>query len=301
MSFAVVVLAAGYGTRLQKDIESDPSPEFRNLLSLPKPLLPLSDKPLLNYWLSLFETCSDLIDGIHLVTNKRYHQGFVEWSQSAPTLAATSIPVDIICDNTESNEDRLGGVADMLLAIQSCQISKNLIVIAGDTLFFPSFSLRAYLDRFRELSPTQSGPYGVVCSYPLSDHNEVSKRGIIEVDSVGLVTQFLEKPQPSDTASNLAVPAVYLYSSGIISILSRFVQIETKSRDERDAPGLFLRHLCQAQKDLVRIYTFGIEGRFDVGGLREYKKCDAFFRQYKSKILCVPTFLPAVSETPGSD
>ncbi len=36
-----LVLAAGYGTRLEKDLRSDSSGRFSHLLGLPKPLLPI--------------------------------------------------------------------------------------------------------------------------------------------------------------------------------------------------------------------------------------------------------------------
>lgn len=38
-----LVLAAGYGTRLEKDIRSDTSGRFAHLLGLPKPLLPIGE------------------------------------------------------------------------------------------------------------------------------------------------------------------------------------------------------------------------------------------------------------------
>ena len=41
MEFDVLVLAAGYGTRLARDIAEDPSKEYAHLQDLPKPLLPI--------------------------------------------------------------------------------------------------------------------------------------------------------------------------------------------------------------------------------------------------------------------
>ena len=52
----VIILAAGYGTRLTreiKDLEStDPEKfkKYQKLLNLPKALLPIKNKPLLTYW-----------------------------------------------------------------------------------------------------------------------------------------------------------------------------------------------------------------------------------------------------------
>ena len=49
----VIILAAGYGTRLQKDIIDNAT--YNHLRGLPKPLVPLNSKPLINYWLTTLD------------------------------------------------------------------------------------------------------------------------------------------------------------------------------------------------------------------------------------------------------
>lgn len=46
-----VILAAGYGTRLQMDIEKDQSGHFKHLKGVAKPLLPVGDHALISHWL----------------------------------------------------------------------------------------------------------------------------------------------------------------------------------------------------------------------------------------------------------
>lgn len=46
-----VILAAGYGTRLQRDIEKDQSGRFGHLQGVAKPLLPAGDCALISHWL----------------------------------------------------------------------------------------------------------------------------------------------------------------------------------------------------------------------------------------------------------
>lgn len=41
----VLILAAGYGTRLSRDIAADPSKKYEHLSQLPKPLLPIGLLP----------------------------------------------------------------------------------------------------------------------------------------------------------------------------------------------------------------------------------------------------------------
>ena len=49
-----VVLAAGYGTRLTRDIEADTTGAFDHLRGLPKPLLPIGGVPLVSRWMHEF-------------------------------------------------------------------------------------------------------------------------------------------------------------------------------------------------------------------------------------------------------
>lgn len=46
-----VILAAGYGTRLQRDIVKDQSGRFEHLKGVAKPLLPVGDCALISHWL----------------------------------------------------------------------------------------------------------------------------------------------------------------------------------------------------------------------------------------------------------
>lgn len=52
--WVAVVLAAGYGSRLHRDIVSDPTQQYANLLNTPKALLPVGGVPLLDHWIRAF-------------------------------------------------------------------------------------------------------------------------------------------------------------------------------------------------------------------------------------------------------
>lgn len=47
-----IILAAGYGTRLQKDIENDLKQEYKHLLGVPKPLVPVGGECLISRWMT---------------------------------------------------------------------------------------------------------------------------------------------------------------------------------------------------------------------------------------------------------
>ncbi|KAG7282321.1 hypothetical protein CRUP_002709 [Coryphaenoides rupestris] len=48
-----VILAAGYGTRLQRDVDSDGTGRFQHLSGVAKPLLPVGgQRALISHWVS---------------------------------------------------------------------------------------------------------------------------------------------------------------------------------------------------------------------------------------------------------
>ena len=48
----VFILAAGYGTRLERDLNSDTSRKYTHLRGIAKPLLPIGGSPLISWWMT---------------------------------------------------------------------------------------------------------------------------------------------------------------------------------------------------------------------------------------------------------
>lgn len=202
--WAAVILAAGYGSRLQKDIENDPSKQFESLLGQPKALLPVGGVPLLDHWLRAFRESGGAVGPVIVVTNELFYRQFAEWAVSRG-LGRNAV----VNDGTTANENRLGAwcaahapfpaflqsnlncargspltyptvspsactlhatplparqpavprirSADLQLALeQKADIigNRDILVVAGDTLFFQDFSLSAFLGA---LPPHRSG------------------------------------------------------------------------------------------------------------------------------------------------
>jgi len=268
----VLLLCAGYGTRLEREILVDRSGSYRDLVGLSKALVPVGDSDVVTRWLKQCRACGLKDEDIYLVSNDKHHAQFQKWA------ARENFPLNnILNDGSTSNETRLGAVGDIQFAIK--QMGANamqdaLLVLAGDTLFFADFQLGDVLKRFNDgLDKIKSNgttgdeeiPFGLVLTYQLADHNEVSKRGIVEVNADAYVTKFLEKPRPSMTESNCAVPAFYIYSPAALRLIDEFIAT-TPMLELRDAPGTFLQWLCGRN---VRIQTMPISGRYDIGGLAD--------------------------------
>lgn len=65
-----LILAAGYGTRLQRDLKNDESGNYKQLLNVPKPLLPIGSLPLSSHLMKMLNKTSNKIDKVYLVVRK---------------------------------------------------------------------------------------------------------------------------------------------------------------------------------------------------------------------------------------
>jgi len=265
--WAAVILAAGYGSRLQKDIEADPSRQFSNLLGQPKGLLPVGGVPLLDHWIRAFRECGGRVGPVVIVTNEYFHRQFAEWAVSRGLGRDC-----VVNDGTTSNDNRLGACRDLQLALQEKAHmigDRDVLVVAGDTLFYEDFSLARFLDSLPE-------DRGGVVTYRIKEDAETRKRGIVETDSTGKVTRLLEKPDPSETTSRAACPAFYAYRHPCKALIDEFMLTKApEGLDAVDAPGKLLAWLLER----AEIQAMPISGRADIGNLKQYKDALNFYSQ----------------------
>ncbi|CAL8341251.1 unnamed protein product [Boreogadus saida] len=261
-----VILAAGYGTRLQRDVDSDGTGQFQHLSGVAKPLLPVGRRALISHWVSAL-TLSGCVEGIYVVTNAVYHKAFEEWASQFSL-------VKVLSDHTRSNEDRLGAVACLRLTIKHFKIEDHVIVIGGDTLFLEDFSLKTVEGKFSELQ-VQCADNSLVLSYQCKEE-DTHKYGILEVDEDLRVLCMKEKPTAAQTESRRACPCFYMLSKKCLPLLDHFLESKKDLPiQDRDAPGNFVSWLIQRSP----VYTHEISGRFDVGNLPSYIECDLYFKE----------------------
>jgi glucose-1-phosphate thymidylyltransferase len=91
---------------------------------------------------------------------------------------------------------------------------------------------------------------------------DTKKVGILEVDESNFVTGFLEKPDPSTTESRLCCPCFYMLDKDDVAKIDTFI-LET---GKNDATGYFIQYMIQKHNVLGR----RVEGRYDVGNLKDY-------------------------------
>lgn len=269
-----MILGAGYGTRLQKDLTN--STEYSQLLGIPKALLPLGNKDaLITHWVELFQNHGITSASIYVVTNAQCYEQFITWAKHH------NIPSDhIVSDGTSSNETRLGAVPDILFGIKHFDMDQDdVLVIGGDTLFLHDFDLERFFDRYKQLNSLTDAC--LVTTYSVRD-DEVHKFGIVKTNREGIITNFLEKPSPFSTEARSACPCFYLFNSRSIPLIEEFVdgcEVSNAPKEAYDATGKCLAYLHPRFK----IGTFPISGRIDVGGLTSYIDANKYFETHHNQ------------------
>ena len=231
-----VVLAAGYATRLYPLTEN-----------FPKPLLKVHGKSILD-WLADDVAHADGSAEFVVVTNHRFVGHFRQWASGRRER------VTVVDDGTDTNENRLGAVCDLRLAVDRLALDDNLFVMAGDNLL--DFRLSAF---FGYAGRKQTS---CVMRFYQPDTNKLSKSGVVTVDSGDRILRMTEKsPSPE---SNWVCPPFYWFLRDDVRLVSEAVNDGCGT----DAPGSFVAWLSAR----VPVHAMEMPGRrYDIGDLESYE------------------------------
>ena len=118
----VIILAAGYATRL-----------YPLTLTQPKPLLPVAGKPMVEHVLDNLAPIT-AIDRVYVVTNAKFATHFQTWSDH---YRATKSKFDftVVNDGTTDDSNKLGAIGDINYVINTQGLDDDFMVVAGDNLF----------------------------------------------------------------------------------------------------------------------------------------------------------------------
>lgn len=292
----VVILAAGYGTRLARDMRADPA--FDTLRDTPKPLLPLRGRTLLDRWIDDVPPGTKhvviVVNGAHREQYERWLQpkflrppaqipgGVSENGLEVPARLAGSLSVAIISDGSTSNDTRTGAVSAMAMGLKELETASGAdvhfdlaVVIAGDTLL-PGVDMGASIEAF---DPTAE--VGVF-TYHLADPADCVRRGMLKLGAHGDIEALVEKPaSAAESPSDLATAPVYVLRRGAWKSVPEFLARARAAAagapggglDARDAPGYWLADVVPRR----RCVPICVEERVDIGGLAHYKDALARF------------------------
>ncbi|MEM7503747.1 MAG: nucleotidyltransferase family protein [Pseudomonadota bacterium] len=182
-----LLLAAGLGTRLRPVTNS-----------VPKCLVPIDGRPLLDHWLALL-----LHGGMErILVNTHYLPDLVRRHLDESPLRAE---VDVVY------EAELLGTGGTTLANAEFFGDDDFLVAHADNLAY--FDVEAFLSRHR----SRPKPDHVLMTMMTFASDDPKSCGIVEHDAEGLVCGFHEKV--AEPPGNLANAAVYLFAPAMLEVL----------------------------------------------------------------------------------
>jgi glucose-1-phosphate thymidylyltransferase len=243
----VVVLAAGYATRL-----------YPITLNQPKPLLPVAGKPMIERVLDNL-TPIEGIDRIYVVTNAKFAGHFQKWSEHYHATKS-KLEFTVVNDGTTSDADKLGAIGDIHYVLKTQNVDDDLVVVAGDNLFSEK------LGEFGKFCRGKNAP--VLALYDVGDLEQIKKYNSISVDGTGRITFFEEKPR--NPASTLTGIALYFYPKAAIPLIKQYIA----EGNNPDQPGRLVQWLYPR----TPVYTWRVPGLwFDIGSKETLEEADQIF------------------------
>lgn len=242
----VVILAAGYGTRLY--------PLTKNI---PKPLLPVADKPILSFTIENLQKVNE-IDKIFVVTNNKFYRNFKNWLRSQ----SLNEKIDILNDGSTTNDNRLGAIRDLYWCLEVQKIDDTVMVLGGDNLYTFEFAdFVNFHNRYKK---------NAVAVTDLKDRYKVKNFGVVEYDENRKIINFIEKSiYPPST---IVAICAYIFTPHIKQLLKTYLN----NNNNPDAPGYFIEWLYKREE--IFAYQFDTPW-FDIGDIDSYKKA----REYLEK------------------
>ncbi|MBI4021096.1 MAG: nucleotidyltransferase family protein [Candidatus Aenigmarchaeota archaeon] len=235
-----LVLAGGFAQRMG-DLARD----------VPKALLPLKGKPILEHVLRKIEPLEE-VKNIYLSINARFESQFTDFLQHRPSPKFIKLVVEPSLEEGE----KLGSVGGIKYFMESEQALDPLLVIAGDNALDTGlFGLLLLYKRVK--SP-------VVGLYDVKSLELAKTYGVVTLDDRKRIVAFEEKP-PEPT-STLASTGIYIFT---VPALERVEDYLDKNGGDR--MGDFIRWLAKQEA----VYGFVFGGKwFDIGSPQEYTRAE---------------------------
>ena len=243
----VIVLAAGYATRL-----------YPLTLTQPKPLLPVAGKPMIEYVLDNLAPIGG-IDRIYVVTNAKFAAHFQKWSDHY-RAAGSELNFTIVNDGSTDDTNKLGAIGDMHHVLKTQRVDDDLIVVAGDNLFSEK------LGDFGKFCREKKAP--VLALYDVGDLEQIKKYNAISVNGDGRITFFEEKPgNPTSTLTGIAL---YFYPKNTLPFIRQYIA----EGNNPDQPGRLVQWLYPR----TPVYTWRVPGLwFDIGSKETLEEAGRIF------------------------
>ncbi len=236
-----IILAGGHATRLW--------PITKNRA---KPLLPLGEKPIIEY---IIEGMTEEVDEIIISTNEKFAEDFENYIREYDRHDTR-----VVVENQDSEEDKPGTIGAIINMIETENLDDDLLVVGGDNYY--SFDI----DEFVRFAQEKDAPANVV--YDVGSKAKATGFGIVDTEGTK-ITDFKEKPD--SPPSTLASTACYFFPQDQLSLFDEyeehFKQTDVPADQYLDEPG----RLIEWAHKKTPMYAYSFEGDwFDIGTVEGY-------------------------------
>jgi len=239
-----IILAAGYGIRL-KHVTGDK----------PKALVKIGERTILDHLVKNVENTE--IKDLTIVTNNKFHKHFLAWKEKY----LGSLKINLINDNTNKNEERLGGIKDLHLALTNLNINDDILILSSDNILM--FSLNDFIKYFRTHNQITNG------AVIIPNKEEIKKIGVVQIDELKRITSFEEKPEKPK--SNLGSIGCYIFPKSRLELIEDYV----KKGNNPEGPGFLIQHYYKSHPIHCFITN---EPWFDIGTVESLRLAERTFK-----------------------
>lgn len=234
-----IVLAGGSGTRL-----------YPITLAMSKQLIPVYDKPLIYYPLSVLMLAD--IKEILIITTPHDSESFQKLLGDGAELG---------CQFSYAVQQAPEGLAQAFVIGSDFIGVDSVALVLGDNIFYGS--------GFGKLIRQFSNPDGaVIFAAPV---NDPSRYGVVELDEAGKAISIEEKP--ANPKSKYAVPGLYFFDNSVVEIART---VKASDRGELEISAVNDKYL-KAGRLSVEVFNRGIAW-LDTGTFSDLNEASTFVR-----------------------